>query len=63
MRNFHTIALNIWETGTDLNAIFSSFTGACLVRVGQTEQSLGESERRYIRGGHDAIIAPLQVEN
>ncbi len=34
--------------------------GAALIRVGQTEQGLGESERQYIRNGHDAIIAPLQ---
>ena len=35
-------------------------SGAALIRVGQTEQQLGESERNYIRGGHDAIIGPLQ---
>ena len=28
--------------------------------MGQTEQSLGEIERNFIRSGHDAIIAPLQ---
>ena len=27
--------------------------------MGQTEQTLGEHERNYIRGGHDALIAPL----
>ncbi len=31
------------------------------MRVGQTEQSLGETEKRYIRSGHDAVIAPMQA--
>lgn len=36
------------------------FPGSALIRVGQTEHALGEVERTYIRGGHEAIIAPLQ---
>ncbi|XP_059093137.1 endophilin-B2-like isoform X2 [Tigriopus californicus] len=34
--------------------------GSALIRVGQAQQHLGEIERNYIRGGHDALIAPMQ---
>lgn len=47
---------------TSLLQFFASFLlGSALIRVGQTEQALGELERNYIRGGHDALIAPLGV--
>lgn len=38
-----------------------SVPGSALIRVGQTQQSLGEHERNYIRGGHEALLAPLQT--
>ena len=31
-----------------------------MIRVGQTEQALGEIEREYIRHGHESMIGPLQ---
>ena len=34
-------------------------TGSALIRVGQTEQALGEIEREYIRHAHDGICGPL----
>ena len=30
--------------------------GSALIRVGQTEQALGQIEREYIRRAHDAMI-------
>ena len=35
-------------------------TGSALIRVGQTEQALGEIEREYIRNGHESMLGPLQ---
>jgi endophilin-B len=34
--------------------------GSALIRVGQTEQALGEIEREYIRHGHESMVGPLQ---
>lgn len=39
---------------------FVAWLGSALIRVGQAQQHLGEIERNYIRGGHDAMIAPMQ---
>ncbi len=51
----------IGKLGPDIMPSTSPFfPGSALIRVGQTEQSLGEAEREYIRRGHDAAIAPLQ---
>jgi len=36
------------------------FSGSALIRVGQTEQALGEIEREYIRHGHESMLGPLQ---
>ena len=38
---------------------YSFKTGSALIRVGQTEQALGEIEREYIRHAHDGICGPL----
>lgn len=37
-----------------------SDAGTALIRVGQTEQALGQIERDYIRHAHDAMIGPLK---
>ena len=52
-----TISLGFFESLLISSSFFCA--GAALIRVGQTEQTLGEHERNYIRGGHDALIAPL----
>ncbi len=33
--------------------------GSALIRVGQTEQALGQIESEYIRHAHDGICGPL----
>ena len=35
------------------------FSGSALIRVGQTEQALGEIEREYIRHAHEGMCGPL----
>lgn len=40
--------------------VYDSKTGSALIRVGQTEQALGEIEHEYIRGGHESMMGPLQ---
>jgi len=40
--------------------IFFSIVGSALIRVGQTEQALGEIEQEYIHAGHESMMGPLQ---
>ena len=48
------------EYGTHVIIIILPFIiGSALIRVGQTEQALGEIEREYIRHAHDGMCGPL----
>ena len=50
------------ERGTNIIPIIITFAfiiGSALIRVGQTEQALGEIEREYIRHAHDGMCGPL----
>ncbi len=57
LSNLEYLGNDMVEAGNEFGA--GTPYGSALIRVGQTEQSLGETERNYIRGGHDAAIAPL----
>jgi len=59
LTNLEYLGTDMIEAGNE----FSSGTpyGSALIRVGQTEQALGEIEREYIKNSHSAFIGPLQT--
>lgn len=59
LTNLEYLGADMIEAGNE----FSSGTpyGSALIRVGQTEQALGEIEREYIKNSHSAFIGPLQT--
>ncbi|CAB4055553.1 SH3GLB1 [Lepeophtheirus salmonis] len=58
LSNLEYLGTDMIEAGNEFGA--ETPYGSALIRVGQTEKSLGEIEREYIRGGHTGLIAPLQ---
>jgi len=59
MSNLEYLGADMIEAGNE----FSSGTpyGSALIRVGQTEQALGEIEGEYIKNSHSAFIGPLNT--
>lgn len=57
LSNLEYLGHDMVEAGNEFGA--GTPYGSALIRVGQTEQALGETERNYIRSGHEAVIAPL----
>jgi len=55
--NFEYLGTDMIEGGNEFGA--GTPYGSALIRVGQTEQALGEIEREYIRHAHDGICGPL----
>jgi len=58
LTNLEYLGADMVEGGNEFGA--GTPYGAALIRVGQTQQALGETERNFIRLSHDAMIAPLQ---
>ena len=58
LSNLEYLGGDMVEAGNEFGA--GTPYGAALIRVGQTQQALGETERNFIRLSHDAMIAPLQ---
>ena len=62
----NTRLTNLEYLGTDMIEAGNEFGpgtpyGSALIRVGQTEQALGEIEKEYIKGSHAAFCGPLQT--
>lgn len=59
LSNLEYLGADMIEAGNEFGA--GSPYGSALIRVGQTEQGLGEIEREYIKNSHSAFIGPLQT--
>ena len=62
----NTRLTNLEYLGTDMIEAGNEFGpgtpyGSALIRVGQTEQALGEIEKEYIKGSHVAFCGPLHT--
>lgn len=62
----NTRLTNLEYLGTDMIEAGNEFGpgtpyGSALIRVGQTEQALGEIEKEYIKNSHAAFCGPLQT--
>jgi len=56
--NLEYLSTDMIEAGNEFGA--ATQYGAALIRVGQTQAKLGESEKVYIRVGHEGMVEPLQ---
>lgn len=56
--NLEYLSTDMIEAGNEFGA--ATPYGAALIRVGQTQAKLGESEKVYIRVGHEGMVEPLQ---
>jgi hypothetical protein len=58
LTNLEYLGADMIEAGNEFGV--GTPYGSALVRVGQTEQALGEIEREYIKNSHSAFCGPLQ---
>ena len=57
LTNLEYLGADMIEAGNEFGT--GTPYGSALIRVGQTEQALGEIEREYIKNSHSAFIGPL----
>ena len=58
LTNLEYLGTDMIEAGNEFGA--GSPYGSALIRVGQTEQALGEIEKDYIKSSHSSFCGPLQ---
>ncbi len=59
--NILNIYVILLITSTFVYQTFFCFTGSCLVKVGQTEQKLGQAEREFIQTTANNFLQPLKA--
>jgi len=58
LTNFEYLGNDMIEAGNEFGV--GTAYGSALIRVGQTQQRLGQIEKEYIQNGNHGIIAPLE---